>query len=194
MTEANEKEAKGQEAEEQAPPKREAKPITISDLELEHLKREMHEYKDKYLRLLAENENTRKRLQKEKLEMTQYAIQEVMCEMLNPIDHMENALKYTDNATPEVKNWALGFQMILNQFKDVLNNHGVYPIESVGTYFDPHRQEAIETFETSDHPPGIVLSESVKGYKMHEKVIRPARVTVSKKPAAPQEINNEEGV
>jgi molecular chaperone GrpE len=169
--------------------KREAKIISITDVELEHLKKDLHENKDKYLRLLAETENTRKRLQKERAELIQYALQNIICDFLNPIDHMENALKFTQNMTGEVKNWATGFQMILGQFKDVLSNNGVQAFESVGTHFDPHRQEAIETVETNDYPSGTVVEESVKGYKMAEKVIRPARVKVSKTPAEPQEEN-----
>ncbi|HRD55244.1 MAG TPA: nucleotide exchange factor GrpE, partial [Parachlamydiaceae bacterium] len=70
--------------------------VTITDIELETLKKDASDYKDKYLRLLAEMENTRKRLQKERQELTQYAIQNVIVDFLNPIDHMENALNYTD--------------------------------------------------------------------------------------------------
>lgn len=168
------------------PPKREAKPITISDLELEHLRREVHENKDKYLRLLAESENARKRLHKERLDLTQYAVQNVLVDFLNPIDHMENALKYTQNMSEDVKNWATGFQMILGQFKDVLANNGVQGFDSVGTSFDPHLHEAVETVETENHPPGRVVEESVKGYKMGERTIRPARVKVSKALSKPQ--------
>ena len=156
--------------------------IQISDFELEHLKKELHEYKDKYLRTLAESENARKRLLKEKQELIQYATQNLIIDFLNPIDHMENALGFTEQANEEVKHWAIGFQMILTQFKDVLTRQGVAPFISVGKHFDPHCHEAIETVATCECPPGTVIEESLKGYKMGDRVIRPARVKVSKAP------------
>lgn len=169
------------------------KNVTITDIELEHLKKELAECKDKYLRVLAESENARKRLQKEKQEMIQYARQNVIVDFLNPIDHMENALKFTQQMSDEVKHWALGFQMILSQFKDVLTNNGVTPFQSEGRHFDPHRHEAVETVETAEVPPGTVVEESLRGYIMGDKVVRPARVKVSKTPTKKAEVNEEAG-
>jgi molecular chaperone GrpE len=80
-----------------------------------------------------------------------------------------------------VKHWAIGFQMILSQFKDVLTNQGVTPFTSEGASFDPHLHEAVETVATEDYPPGTVVQESLRGYKMGDRVIRPARVKVSKR-------------
>lgn len=167
---------------EQKAPVREPKSVTITDIELESLKKEVSESKDKYLRSLAESENARKRLQKEKHEMIQYAIQNILVEFINPIDHMENALKFTQQMSDDVKHWAIGFQMILSQFKDVLTSNGVAPFDSVGKTFDHHRHEAIEIVETADFPPNTVVEETVRGYIMGDKVIRPARVKVSKAP------------
>lgn len=152
----------------------------IVEDEGEALKKEMAEYKDKYLRLLAEMENMRKRMQKERQELTQYAIEKVISEFLNPIDHMENALKFTQDQSDEVKHWGLGFQMILTQFKDVLASNGVMPYDSLGQPFDPYLQEAVETVESSEHPSGTVVKEFIRGYKIGERIIRPARVQVAK--------------
>lgn len=149
--------------------------------EIERLRLEAGDYKDKYLRTLAENENARKRLQKERQEMTQFALQNLIVDFLDPIDHMENALRYSDQMSGEVKHWAMGFQMILNQFKDVLANNGVTPVESVGKPFDPHFHEAVEMVETEEFPEGTIVEESVRGYKMGERSIRPARVKVAKR-------------
>ena len=164
--------------------------VTIPEVELEHLKVELNDYKDKYLRSLADSENARKRLQKERQELIQYALQNVMTDFLNPIDHMENALKFTQQTSEEVKHWAVGFTMILNQFKDVLSNHGVFSFDSAGTQFDPHCHEAVEMISTADYQPGTIVSESLKGYKMGNRTIRPARVTVAKTPS-PSESPNE---
>lgn len=168
-----------------APGKAGAEMASLPEAELNKLKQEASECKDKYLRLLAESENMRKRLGKEKQEMTSYAIQQVIAEFLGPIDHMENALKHAEKMSPDVKHWSLGFEMILTQFKDVLANNGVQQIISKGTPFDPHCHEAVETEESQDTPPGYVIEEFIRGYKMDGKIIRPARVKVSKMPEAP---------
>jgi len=160
--------------------KREPINVTITDIELEMLKKDATDYKDKYLRLLAEMENTRKRLQKERHELIQYAVQNVIIDFLNPIDHMENALNYTEQMPEQVKHWAIGFKMILEQFKDVLSGQGVSSFNSQGTEFNPHSHEAVEMVETDEYASGIVVEESIKGYKMGEKIIRPARVKVAK--------------
>lgn len=149
----------------------------------ELLQEELKECKDKYLRLLAETDNLRKRMQKERQEMTRFAVDNVIADLLVPIDNLENALKFTQNMSDEVKNWAMGFQMILSQFKEVLQNHGVTSFSSEGALFDPHKHEAVEMEETSDKPEGTILQEFVKGYKCGDRIVRPARVKVAKKPA-----------
>lgn len=155
---------------------------TIPKEELDRIKQEAAEYKDKYLRLLAEADNLRKRMLKEKQELIQYAVQNVIIDFLNPIDHLENALQFAKNMSDEVKHWAIGFEMILNQFKEVLANNGVAPFQSVGMKFDPNCHEAVETEETTSVAEGTVVAESLRGYKMGGKTIRPARVKVAKAP------------
>lgn len=142
---------------------------------------EQEDYKDKYLRLLAEMENTRKRLQKEKQEMTRFSVENVIEEFLMPIDNLENALKCTQGMSAETLNWARGFEMILNQFKDVVSQNGIHSFPSLGTLFDPHLHEAVEVEELEDCTEGTILQEYVKGYKSSSRTIRPARVKVAKK-------------
>ena len=151
--------------------------------EMEALRKEAKEYKDKYLRSLADLENARKRLAKEKQEIMRYAIEQVVCDLLHPLDNLENALRFSDQGSDEVRNWAAGFQMILSQFKDALTTHGISTFPSEGAPFDPHHHEAVEIMETAHVPEGIVVEEFMKGYRLGEKTIRPARVKVSKSPA-----------
>lgn len=158
--------------------------------EMEVLKNENQELKDKYLRVLAESENARKRLQKERLEAIQYATEGLVVSFLHPIDNFENALKAAEGMTPEVKNWAMGFQMILNQLKEVLSEHGVASEPSVGKEFDPHLHEAIEIVETKEHPDGWIIQEFSRGYRIGNRIIRPAKVKVAKTPST-EEINKE---
>jgi molecular chaperone GrpE len=147
----------------------------------ETLNKELEESKDKYLRLLAEMENTRKRLQKEKQDATNFAVENIIAEFLIPLDNLENALGFTRQMSEETANWAKGFQMILEQFKDVLASNGVTPFASVGSFFDPHYHEAVEVEEKEECIGGEVLQEYVKGYKRGDRTIRPARVKVAKK-------------
>ena len=149
---------------------------------MEKLKFEAEDYKDKYFRALAEVENSRKRLQREKIESQSYAIQNIVCDFLQPLDHFEQALKHAAKASDEIKHWALGFEMMLNQFKQVLADHGVTAFDSVGASFDPHQHEAIETEETTQYSPGTIIEEFQRGYKLGSRVIRPARVKVATSP------------
>lgn len=155
--------------------------VTIEKEELEKLKAEVKEHQDKYLRLLAESENSRKRLQKEKLDLQGYARENIICEFLNPIDHFENALNFREGISEEVKNWMIGFDMILTQFKDVLAQNDIKPIESVGKVFDPHFHEALEAEESEEHPINTIIKEYVRGYQMGDRVLRPSKVKVTKK-------------
>jgi len=153
-----------------------------AEQKMQELEAQLHEYKDKYLRLLAEVDNTRKRMQKEKQEMTRFAVENVIAEVLGPIDSLENALKFTGQLSEEMRNWTQGFQMILGQFKDVLSNHGVTSFHSEGMQFDPHLHYAIEIEETEEKPEGTIIQEFVKGYKSGDRTVRPARVKVAKTP------------
>lgn len=144
------------------------------------LEKELKECQDKYYRLLAESENLRKRLQKEKQDLIRHAISDVIVDFLGPIDHMETALKHANKMSDEIKHWATGFNMILGHFKDILANNGVQPFESAGAHFDPHHHEAVEVVHTDDHPAGVITEELAKGYRMGDRTIRPARVKVAK--------------
>lgn len=141
------------------------------------------DWKDKYFRTLAEMENMRKRMQKERQDLTRFGIENAIGEFLGSIDNFENALRFAEGASVEVKSWALGFEMILTQFKEVLHNHGLVSFHSEGNFFNPEQHEAIEIVETTDHPDGMILQEFSKGYRSATRVIRPARVKVAKYPA-----------
>ena len=155
---------------------------------------EQEDYKDKYFRLLAETENMRKRMQKERHEMNRYSTDQVFADLLVPVDNMENALQFTEKMSGEVRNWATGFQMILSQFKDVMQNHGIVPFSSMGEKFDPLKHEALEVEETLEHIEGTILQEFTKGYKSKERTVRPARVKVAKAPLLDESNKNLESL
>lgn len=154
----------------------------------EKKQKEHIDYKDKYLRTLAELENSRKRIQKEKHETIRFAIENTIVEFLPAVDNFENALKFSKGASDEVQKWATGFQMIHSQLRDVLHNHGIVAFHSEGNQFDPHFHEAMEVVETEEHADGTILEEYAKGYKSENRIIRPAKVKVAKKPLIAEEL------
>ncbi len=156
----------------------EAETTTVS--EIENFQNELAEYKDKYMRLLAEQENMRKRLIKEREEMCRQSAKSVVVDFLTPIDQMENALKHKGAMSDEVKHWAVGFEMILGHFKDVLTAMNVAPMETLGKPIDPHLHHVSETEECEDQLPGTIIKETLKGYTMGDEVLRPAHVVVAK--------------
>jgi molecular chaperone GrpE len=154
----------------------------MSNKEKNHkLQEELEELQNKYLRTLAELENSRKRMQKEKSESIFFAIENTIAEFLPLIDNFENALNFAKNSSEEVKNWSMGFQMILSQFKDILHNHGIVAYHSEGNVYDPLYHEALEIIETNDQPDGSIIEEFAKGYKSVNRVIRPAKVKITRK-------------
>ena len=155
-------------------PVEETKEENIGNLEAQVL-----EYKNKYLRALAEIENTRKRLTKEKIESQSFAIQNVIEDMLQPIDHFELALSHAEAIPGEAGIWAKGFAMILQQLRQVLSDYGVSSFDSLNCPFDPNLHEAVEVEERTDVPEGIVIGEFQKGYQLGGRTIRAARVKVS---------------
>ncbi len=161
--------------------------------EIEQLKESLKEAQEKYLRVLADSENARKRMQKEREDMTKYAIENVLAEFLHPLDSLEKALQFAESMSDEVRNWAIGFEMLLNQFKQILVNHGVEEYHSVGKQFDPHLHEAMEMVETTEYEPGVVVEEFIRGYRMGDRPIRVARVKVAKAPEKKESEEKQEG-
>ena len=163
-----------------------------TSVDIASLKLELEEQKQKYMRTLAEMENARKRMQKEKQETTKFAIVQVISDFLNPLDSLEKALGFAEQMSDEVKNWAVGFKMILAQLQNVVSEHGIYPFSCKGEQFNPHFHEAVSVEETLDYPDGYILEELTKGYKSSDRVIRPAKVKVAKHPKNSEETNLEE--
>jgi molecular chaperone GrpE len=154
--------------------------VEIEQSKIDAIVEEAAEYKNKYLHLLADAENARKRLHKERSELSQYALSSLLLDFIDPIDHMKNALKFTQNASEEVRNWALGFDMIFKQLNDVLAQNGVLEIDAIGKEFDPHLHDAVEMVETDEKPAGTIIAESLKGYTLRGKTLRPSKVKVAK--------------
>jgi Molecular chaperone GrpE (heat shock protein) len=154
-------------------------PVASED-EVEKLKSEIQELKDKYLRQVAEFENFRKRTAKERIEMIQTAGKEVILSLLEVLDDCDRAEKQMQTSD-EANLIKEGVQLVFNKFRSTLQAKGVQPMQSIGTEFDPDKHEAItEIPAPSDDLKGKVVDEIVKGYYLNEKIIRFAKVVVGK--------------
>ena len=143
--------------------------------EIDRLKNELDEEKNKHLRLLAEYDNYRKRTSKEKLEAYGDATIRTVSEFLSVIDNFERALG-CECSDESFKN---GMQMIFNQYNEILKKLNVIEIEANGVPFDPNFHNAVNQIEDENLGENTVASVFQKGYKLNDKVIRHAMVTVA---------------
>jgi molecular chaperone GrpE len=150
-----------------------------TDNALEKLEEEIKEQKDKYIRLMAEFDNFRRRTAKERLELIQTAGKDVIVSLLEVLDDCERAEKQVQTLeNPAQKE---GILLVFNKLRSVLNARGVKPMESINTEFDVEKHEAItEIPAPTEELKGKVLDEVVKGYYLNDKLIRFAKVVVGK--------------
>ena len=146
----------------------------------------LREADDRYLRALADLDNTRKRLSREKTEWLTWGYEPVVKDLLPIVDNLERALAATSEAAGQggedslvVKGLKEGVELTLRQFREVLDRHGVTPIESLGEAFDPKFHEAVARVERDDVPPGTVVTEFQRGYRFRDRLLRAAQVCVS---------------
>lgn len=138
------------------------------------------EYKDKYLRLYAEFDNARKRMEREKLEFLKYANEGLIGEFLGILDNLERSVEAAQARHEDYSAFLKGVEMIMAQIHELLKKNGVKPIEAKGKMFDPHCHEILMQEEGSSVEEGIVLEEFQKGYYLGDRVIRTAKVKVAK--------------
>jgi molecular chaperone GrpE len=149
--------------------------------EMEKLAAQAVELKDRLLRAQAEWDNSRKRILKEKEDAVRYASENFLERLLPVLDNFEMGMQAAQTAT-DAKSIAQGLEMVLAQFQQVLKDAGVEVVEAVGHPFDPHRHEALGHHESNEHPEGHVMMQMRKGYKLKDRLLRPASVFVAKTP------------
>lgn len=161
--------------------------------DLDEASRERDDLKNRLLRTAADLENVRRRKEREKEELRKYGADKVVLELLPAVDNLERALEHAQK-TEDSSSIADGVKMVYKQILGALNKHGITGYDSVHERFDPQRHEAIQQIETSEHETGIVLQEFQKGYFLHDRLLRPALVVVSKyvAPPEPEEPEQEE--
>ncbi|MGH7765568.1 MAG: nucleotide exchange factor GrpE [Candidatus Dormibacteraceae bacterium] len=160
-------------------------PAVTSSMEakIAELESAVAEAKARYLRLAADFENYKKRARQDQLETIQHASAELIGRLLPGLDALHNALDHKPEGVDEA--WAKGVELSVRKLEEALGTHGLEAIDSLGAHFDPKLHEAIGHEETSEHPEDTVVSELRRGYRIRDRVVRPALVRVARPPALP---------
>jgi molecular chaperone GrpE len=159
-------------------PDRELNETGPTPAELEQVKGERDQLLDRLARLQAEFDNARKREIKERADSRDYAISNTVDPFLSVMDNFQLALK-ADGTKEQLR---AGVELILKQMEDALKGLNVQPVETVGTQFDPRIHEALGSIETKEFPDHQVLEEIRRGYKIRDKLLRPALVRIAANP------------
>jgi len=166
--------------------------------EIDQLRRQLQEKTeeaarnyDLYLRERAEAANFKKRLAREKSEALRFASEPLVRDLLPVVDNLERAVEHAEGDGQSVIE---GVRLVLKSLLDILGRHGVKRIEAVGEQFDPTRHEAMAQVESLEHEPNQVVDQHHSGYLLHDRLLRPALVTVSgrkSRPAIESESNSD---
>ena len=137
---------------------------------------------DKALRATAELDNVRRRVERESATLQKYALERILGELIAVNDSLELGLKAVADEDEETRKHLEGLQLTHKQFWATLERHGVSVIDPRGQPFNPELHEAVSMLESAELAPNHVLSVMQKGYRLHERLLRPAMVVVSKGP------------
>ncbi len=148
--------------------------------EAETLKNLLAVEKDKYIRLLAEFDNMRKRNARERENLIKYAHEEMIVECLKLYDDLDRSVKAFKSKEGVDANLLKGLEMVFANFKGLMDKYNVKQVESVGKPFDPNAHEVLMQHETTEHPDGTVLEAFEQGYTLGDRIVRTAKVKVAK--------------
>ena len=148
---------------------------------LEAAKNEVQRLREQLLRTAADFDNHRKRVRRETDDAERRAREDLLRDLLPVFDNLERATQHAGQAS-DVKSLADGISMVLRLFQDTLGRMGIERIQAVGEPFDPALHEAVQQMETTAHPPGSVAAEVQAGYRLGDRLVRPAMVVVAKPP------------
>src|SRR6058998_657245 len=164
------------------PPESATAPLEARVAELESA---LAEARDRHLLLAADFDNYKKRVRQEQMETIQHASADLIARVLPVLDDLYNVLEHKPEGLDE--SWVKGLELSVRKLEDALGTHGLQPIDAVGARFDPKLHEAVGHEESAEHPEDTVVSELRRGYRLRDRVVRPALVKVSRRPALPAE-------
>lgn len=167
-------------------PKEDGQTATATD-DVEALRQQLAEAQaraaenwDKALRATAELENVRRRVERESAQAQKYALERILGELISVNDSLELALKAVAGENDETRKHLEGLELTHKQLWQTLGRYGVSQVDPQGQPFNPEFHEAVSTLESAEMAPNHVLSVMQKGYKLHDRLLRPAMVVVSK--------------
>jgi len=156
-------------------------PITVLETALSEAHQQAADSKDTMLRMHAEMENLRKRLLREHEKSRRLTLERFMNDLLPVRDSLERGLEAADQAAT-VEALKEGKQLIMKMLTKVMGDHGLETIDPAGEAFDPQKHEAMTMMPSEEHDENTVIDVLEKGYQLHDRLIRPAKVVVSRKP------------
>jgi molecular chaperone GrpE len=159
------------------------RPTDSIETKVAELEAALAEARDKYLRLAADFDNFKKRSRQEHLETIQHASADLIARLLPGLDDLHKALDHQPEGIDEA--WARGLELSVRKLEEALRAHGLETIDALGKPFDPAVHEAIGHEESSEHPEDTVVQELRRGYRIRDRVVRPALVKVARPPALP---------
>ncbi len=154
-------------------------PVESRDEELERLRNEVEQARQRVLMAQAEMENFRKRTRKDFEAQLRFAALPLVEDLLQVRDNLVRASEASNSSTATVEGLRSGVEMVTKQLNDVMSKHGINPIAAVGETFDPNFHQAISQAPSEQHDHGVVAIEATTGFEMHGRVIRPSQVVVS---------------
>jgi molecular chaperone GrpE len=160
------------------PPAAEREAAAEAEEPIAALTRERDEYYDRLLRKTAEFDNYRKRIDRERREQAEFAAADLMKDVLLLLDDFDRALQTDAASQPDA--YQRGIELIHKQLLDLLRKRGVTPIDALGADFDPHLHQAVAHEASPGHRDGEVIEEFRRGYKLGDRLLRPAMVKVAK--------------
>jgi molecular chaperone GrpE len=152
-------------------------PAPVLADEIVELRKERDNLQDRLLRQVAEFDNYRKRVERERKEISEFAAADLLQDVLPIIDDFERALQVD---APGSESYRQGLEIIHKGLMELLRKRGVVPIESVGTDFDPHVHQAVSYEDAPDKRDGEVIAEFRRGFRLGDRLLRPAMVKVAK--------------
>ena len=157
-------------------------PVEVLETALDAARLEAVEAREDMLRMQADMENLRKRLVREHEKARRRTLERFMADLLPVRDSMERGLEAAEDSAATVEALKEGKQLIMKMLTKAMDDHGLQTIDPVGEAFDPEKHEAMAMLPSAEHDENTVIEVLEKGYQLHERLIRPAKVVVSRKP------------
>jgi len=157
-------------------------PVEKLESELQAARIEAAEAKENMLRMQADMENLRKRLVREHEKSRLRTLEHFMSDLLPVRDSLERGLEAANDPAATIEALTEGKQLIMKMLAKAMGDHGLQTIDPVGEPFDPEKHEAMTMLTSDQHPENTVIDVIEKGYQLHDRLIRPAKVVVSRKP------------